>query len=71
MQYRDSQGKRRRYHIYNDDLSYHHEEGSDFEAVAEGYVSVTPLHFDLMSHEALDRLSCWEADLDHLAGAVT
>ncbi len=67
VQYHDSKGNRRRYHIYNDDLSYHHQEGTDFEAVAEGYVSVTPLHFDLMSHEALDRLRGWEADLD-LAG---
>ena len=64
VQYHDSKGSRRCYHIYNDDLSYHHQEGSDFEAVGEGYVSVTPLHFDLMSHEALDRLRCWEADLD-------
>ena len=27
--------------------------GTDFDAVAEGYVSVTPLHFDLTRHSAL------------------
>ncbi|MGI5940215.1 MAG: 5'/3'-nucleotidase SurE [Thermoleophilia bacterium] len=56
----DSQGKKRRYRIYSDRLSYHEQEGSDFEAVAEGYVSITPLQFDLMSHRALDRLRHWE-----------
>jgi hypothetical protein len=25
---------------------------------------MTPLHFDLMSHEALDELRCWEPELD-------
>jgi 5'-nucleotidase len=56
-------GKRRQYHIYSDDLGYHHAPGTDFEAVAQGYVSITPLHFDLMSHEALDRLRSWEEAL--------
>jgi 5'-nucleotidase len=63
VEYRESEGTRRRYHIYNDDLSYQHEPGTDFEAVAEGRVSITPLHFDLMSHQALDRLRCWEEEL--------
>jgi hypothetical protein len=26
-------------------------------------VSITPLHFDLMSHDALDGLQGWEQDL--------
>lgn len=59
-----NKGRRRRYYIYNDDLSYHREPGTDFEAVTEGWVSVTPLHFDLMSHEALGLLRGWESDLD-------
>lgn len=63
VQHHETRGSRRRYYIYNDDLSYHHEPGTDFEAIAEGYVSITPLHFDLMSHEALDRLRGWERDL--------
>jgi 5'-nucleotidase len=63
VEHRATSGKRRQYHIYNDDLSYHHAPGTDFEAVAEGYVSITPLQFDLMSHEALDRLRPWEGAL--------
>ena len=42
------------------------EPGTDFEAVTAGYVSMTPLHFDLMSHEALDQLRCWEPELNLL-----
>jgi 5'-nucleotidase len=37
---------------------------SDFEAVAEGYVSLTPLQFDLTSREGLASLAAWPvADL--------
>lgn len=64
VEYRETQGNRRGYHIYNDDLSYQKEPGSDFEAIAEGAVSITPLHFDLMSHEALGELSSWKSVLD-------
>ncbi len=69
VEYRETKGNRRGYHIYNDDLSWHQEPGTDFEAIAEGWISITPLHFDLMSHEALDQLRgwedalhCWDAD---------
>lgn len=62
VEYRETQGNRRRYHIYNDNLSWHREPGTDLEAVAEGWVSITPLHFDLMSHEALNELRCWEGE---------
>jgi 5'-nucleotidase len=63
VEYRETKGNRRGYHIYNDDLGYRHEPGSDFEAIAEGWVSITPLHFDLMSHEALGQLRGWESAL--------
>lgn len=33
--------------------------GTDFHAVANGYVSVTPLQVDLTRHQALDRLAHW------------
>jgi len=33
--------------------------GTDFHAVAEGYVSVTPLTVDLTNHGALDSLRTW------------
>jgi 5'-nucleotidase len=63
VEYRETKGNRRGYHIYNDDLSYQKEKGTDFEAIAEGFASITPLHFDLMSHEALDELREWQASL--------
>jgi 5'-nucleotidase len=34
-------------------------EGTDFHAVAEGYVSVTPLSIDLTRHAVLPELSRW------------
>ena len=37
MEYRETKGNRRGYHIYNDDLSYQKEAGTDFEAIAEGW----------------------------------
>lgn len=37
--------------------------GTDFHAVANGYVSITPLRMDLTDHEALDRLGSWARDL--------
>jgi len=71
VEHRGTSGNRRQYHIYNDDLGFHRIPGTDFEAVSDGYVSVTPLQFDLMSHEALDRLSSWEEALSTEAGRGT
>jgi 5'-nucleotidase len=59
---------RRRYRIYGEDPSYHDEPGTDFEAVADGYVSVTPLHFDLTATEGVEALAGYE--LDRLLGAA-
>jgi len=33
--------------------------GTDFHAIDNGYVSVTPMRFDLTQHEAMDGLSGW------------
>jgi len=63
VQHHETCGNRRRYYIYNDYPGYRNEPGTDFEAVAEGCISITPLHFDLMSHEALDQLRGWEGGL--------
>ena len=37
--------------------------GTDFEAVDEGYVSVTPMRSDLTSHSGLVKLKSWNTDL--------
>ncbi len=34
--------------------------GTDFEALRDGYVSVTPLHLDLTSYPAVERLRGWQ-----------
>jgi 5'-nucleotidase len=38
------------------------EGGTDFEAVDEGYVSVTPMRSDLTSHSGIERLKDWNTD---------
>jgi 5'-nucleotidase len=38
------------------------EGGTDFEAVDEGYVSVTPMRSDLTSHSGIGRLKSWNID---------
>ncbi|MGC9455982.1 MAG: 5'/3'-nucleotidase SurE [Halothiobacillaceae bacterium] len=37
-------------------------EGTDFHAVAEGYVSVTPVQFDMTRHEVIDAVQGWLAE---------
>lgn len=34
--------------------------GSDFQAIEEGYVSVTPLHLDLTNHQLLQAIREWD-----------
>lgn len=50
------EGGRRRFAIYGASPSWHREAGTDFEAIEEGAVSVTPLHFDLTDMREMDRL---------------
>lgn len=38
--------------------------GTDFHAVRNGYVSVSPLQVDLTRHSALDSVACWLAGSD-------
>ncbi|MDR9469214.1 5'/3'-nucleotidase SurE [Marinospirillum sp.] len=33
--------------------------GTDFHAISEGYVSITPLQFDMTRHESLDQVQAW------------
>ena len=41
-------------------VSWRADEGTDFHAVEEGYVSVTPLHLDLTNHKLLAEVEQWE-----------
>lgn len=38
------------------------EDGTDIGALAEGYVSVTPLHLDMTAYQAMEELGGWEWD---------
>jgi len=53
-------GRRRRFHIYGDDPSYHPEDGTDFAAIDAGMIAVTPLHFELTAVKQLDELRGWD-----------
>ena len=58
----EEEGGRRRYRIYGEHPGYHHEEGTDFAAVAEGCIAVTPLHFDLTDEAGVEELSGFDLD---------
>src|SRR3954452_20666084 len=66
--YRDSleqvaeEDGRRHYRIYGEDPSYHPEPDTDFAAIADGVIAVTPLHFDLTSIDGLERLGGFDLD---------
>ena len=51
---------RRRYQIYGFEPSHEDEEGTDLNAVADGRVAITPIHFDLTDHGELQRLADWD-----------
>ena len=53
---------RRRYRIYGESPGYHPEDGTDFAAVADGCIAVTPLHFDLTDRAAIETLSSFDLD---------
>jgi 5'-nucleotidase len=58
----DSASGRRRYEIYGFEPSFEDEEGSDLSAIANGRISLTPVHFDLTDRPGLDRLRSWDLD---------
>jgi len=53
---------RKRYRIYGDDPTYHEEDGTDFAAIADGHIAVTPLHFDLTDQQGVERLGGFDFD---------
>ncbi len=40
---------------------FHAEGGTDFEAIDDGFVSVTPMRSDLTNHDVIDHLRAWES----------
>jgi 5'-nucleotidase len=57
---------RRRYRIYGEEPGYQHDPGSDFAALADGAIAVTPLHFDLTDRAGIEALAGF--DLERLLG---
>jgi len=53
------EGERKHYEIYGWQPGYEEIEGTDLNAVAQGRISVTPIHFDLTDHGELERLRGW------------
>ncbi len=47
---------RKYYWIGGDELGFEDEPGTDFEAIASGHVSVTPLHLDLTNYASIEPL---------------
>ena len=50
------------YWIGAGELSFQELDGTDFNAIKSGYVSVTPLHLDLTNYSAMERLRQWKID---------
>lgn len=59
---------RRRYLIYGESPGHHPEDGTDFAAIEDQYISVTPLHFDLNSPPGVAHLE--DLGLDALLEGV-
>ena len=64
----DGSGKRR-YEIYGFEPSFEDEQGSDLSAIANGRISVTPVHFDLTDRDGLEGLRSW--DLEGMLAAAS
>ena len=47
------------YWIGGEDPTWEHDESSDFNAVSEGYVSVTPLSLELTDYKAIVEMETW------------
>jgi 5'-nucleotidase len=62
-------GARRRYTLYGEAPSYEHEAGTDFAAIAEGLIAVTPIHFDLTDQAGVEELAGF--DLERLLRPAT
>jgi 5'-nucleotidase len=62
---------RRHYEIYGWQPGYEEIDGTDLNAVANGRISVTPIHFDLTDHGGLENLRGWGFDEILAASAPT
>jgi 5'-nucleotidase len=54
--------------IYGQEPSHHPAEGTDLQAVEDGFIAVTPIHYDLTDHAGIAALQ--QADLEALAASA-
>ena len=52
------------YWIAGEQVTWNRKKHSDVDAIANGYVSLTPLHFDMTQYRALTQLQAWEHTLN-------
>ena len=69
MELTEEEGGRRRYRLYGEEPGYEHEAGTDFAAIAEGLIAVTPIHFDLTDQAGVEELAGF--DLERLLRPAT
>jgi 5'-nucleotidase len=69
MELTEEEGGRRRYRLYGEEPSYEHEAGTDFAAIADGLIAVTPIHFDLTDQAGVEELTGF--DLERLLRPAT
>src|SRR5919106_6606130 len=69
MELTEEEGGRRRYRLYGEEPGYEHEPGTDFAAIAEGLIAVTPIHFDLTDQAGVEELAGF--DLERLLRPAT
>jgi 5'/3'-nucleotidase len=58
----EEEGGRRRYRIYGERPGYHRDDGTDFAAIADACIAVTPLHFDLTDEAGVEELAGFDLD---------
>ena len=61
VEVRDEEG-RVGYDIYNNPPGHHEEEGTDFAAIENDEISITPVHLELTDTPGLERLGAWDVD---------
>ncbi|HEX8074007.1 MAG TPA: 5'/3'-nucleotidase SurE [Thermoleophilaceae bacterium] len=62
LRLQEEEDGRRLYRIYGEEPGYHEEEGTDFAAIGDCVIAVTPLHFDLTDTAGVESLAGFDLD---------
>jgi len=58
------------YWIAGEQVSWNRRKHSDVDAISQGFVSLTPLHFDMTQYQALTKLQAWERTLNRQVSSL-